>query len=41
MLLALLAIPQPPLAEVLTAHGVTYQQARERVLDALRPAHPR
>lgn len=41
LLLALLAIPQPPLAEVLAAHGVTYRQARKRVLDALRPAHPR
>jgi ATP-dependent Clp protease ATP-binding subunit ClpA len=40
LLLGLLAIPQPPLADVLTAHGVTYQQARRRVLDALRPAHP-
>jgi ATP-dependent Clp protease ATP-binding subunit ClpA len=41
LLLALLAIPQPPLAEVLAAHGVTYRQARDRVLDALRPTHPR
>ncbi len=41
LLLALLVIPQPPLAEVLAAHGVTYPQARDRVLDALRPAHPR
>lgn len=41
LLLALLAIPQPPLADVLAAHGVTYRHARDRVLDALRPAHPR
>jgi ATP-dependent Clp protease ATP-binding subunit ClpA len=42
ILLGLLTIPQPPLAEVLTAHGVTYEQARDRVLDALPdPARPR
>jgi ATP-dependent Clp protease ATP-binding subunit ClpA len=41
LLLGLLALPRPPLADVLSAHGVTHEQARERVLDALRPASPR
>jgi ATP-dependent Clp protease ATP-binding subunit ClpA len=36
LLLGLLALPQPPLASELTAHGVTHEQVRERVLDALR-----
>jgi ATP-dependent Clp protease ATP-binding subunit ClpA len=35
ILLGLLSISQPPLPDLLTAHGVTYEQARQRVLAAL------
>jgi ATP-dependent Clp protease ATP-binding subunit ClpA len=38
ILLGLLSLPQPPLPDLLTAHGITYQQARQRVLEALHPA---
>jgi ATP-dependent Clp protease ATP-binding subunit ClpA len=35
ILLALLTLPQPPLPDLLAAHGITYEQARQRVLAAL------
>lgn len=38
ILLGLLALPQPPLPDLLARHGVTYEQVRQRVLAALRPA---
>lgn len=38
ILLGLLSIPQPPLPDLLAAQGVTYERARQRVLEALHPA---
>jgi ATP-dependent Clp protease ATP-binding subunit ClpA len=38
ILLGLLSIPQPPLPDLLAAHAVTYERARQRVLEALHPA---
>jgi ATP-dependent Clp protease ATP-binding subunit ClpA len=38
ILLGLLALPQPPLPGLLAAHGITYELARQRVLEALRAA---
>jgi ATP-dependent Clp protease ATP-binding subunit ClpA len=38
ILLGLLSVPQPPLSQLLASHGVTYEQARQRVQEVLRPA---
>jgi ATP-dependent Clp protease ATP-binding subunit ClpA len=35
ILLGLLALPQPPLSDLLAAHDITYERARQRVLAAL------
>lgn len=40
-LLGLLALPQPPLPNLLAAHGITYEQARQRVLAAVSVSSPR
>ncbi len=41
ILLGVLATASPPLAGLLATHGLAYEQARDRVLDALRPTRPR
>jgi ATP-dependent Clp protease ATP-binding subunit ClpA len=38
ILLGVLSLPQPPLPDLLAEHGITYEQARRRVLEALHPA---
>jgi hypothetical protein len=37
ILLGVLSLPQPPLQHLLAAHGVSYEQARQRVVQALHP----